>query len=328
MTIKTKHRLGFKQEGFATYGVSPITATNIQTYKIGNISEDQDLPMPVMNFNPLSYHNDRDISILDSGIFSLSRKLSFELVNAIPLYLAMGQSANTTPSYEQHVISGVWDSGANKFNLPSFTLHHEQRNGDVLVSEYLGCKVNSINIMGQLHKEIECEMVIMSNKFVKTGCYVLGITPIFPTVAVEKPYPFYGMIFEWAEELVGTIQSINIGIQNNLEPKYFYRETNEEFPKEIRERERIYGFNLNTIPENNTFLDNLIDQIEKGFDITLLRGTNDEIKFAFSGCKIASHGERFKVRGGKYIIPVIGQPRKCEITAKDTITSGFYPTQT
>jgi hypothetical protein len=324
MTYKIEHVLSYLQE--STYAQNTILA-GTQTYHLGHFFENQILPAPQVGMTRYSNLDDRDASHLAPGRFPMKSTLKFYLINGIPLYLAMGQSANTNPSYWQHVITGVYAAGSDKFDMPSFTLHHELKDGSTLIREYFGNKISRCQLSAQRGGPVICDLDLMASKIVASG-NELTTPPIFPATANQKPFRFDSSTITWDGVTYVNLQSVNIGIGNALEGIFVHRTSDEEFARFIFEGDRTYMLNLNILIQDNTFLiDRVLDQIPKNFSLLFTRGTNDTINFAFTGCQVTDQKDVFKVREGNILVPAVIVPKTLTITVQDQIPGTFYPTQ-
>lgn len=323
--VKQTHLLSYLRE--TTFGSNTIAA-DTQTYKLGHFFKSQVLPSPQCDVRSISHLNDRDASYLISGMHRLKSDMQFYMVNALPLYYAMGQSTNTDKTtYWEHAISGVWAAGANKFDLPSFTLHHEATDGTTeYVREYFGNKVDRVNIIAQRNKPVICEMGLLASSLVATG-NELTTAPIFPATKNEKPWVGNNFTLTWDDGSVTTVESFNIGIQNNLQPIWV---DNTRLPKYIFEGDRKYMVNLNlTISENNNiFINRVLDQVAKTLVIKMTRATHDFMQFTFADSVVVSQNESVHfISEGLFFVPIVIMPKTCTIAIEDNIANTFYPTQ-
>lgn len=321
--VQTAHVLSY------LHGENPTIDATTQTYKLGEFATrlgNQNLPSPVFTLNPVYPRNSLDPTTIDSATCILQGSFKFLLMNGIPLYYALGQSTNSTPSYEQHDLTGVWSEGNDKFDLPMFKLHHEIKNGTTQVHEYQGCKVNKLILSAVKDDYITCELGIIAKKAVFSGTE-LTTAPTFPTGTGSSPYKFNSGTFTWDGTDYTSIVGFTFSIITQIEPVHVHRDSDEEFPKYLLERQRAVSFSLSLIIGDSVFFTELLNQVSKAFTILIERSSTDSISISLTDCKVSQVGDVFRVKGGSFLYNVFGLARKCSVTVKDSISASFYPTQ-
>ena len=316
-----------------TEGSNTIDA-NTQTYLFGELIHDEcDFPEPVLSVTPYRNQDNQDVAKESLAQFSLQGKLTFFLTNGIPFYLALGQSVNTTPSYEQHVITGVYAAGSDKFDLPTFTLHVEieKSTGGVISQNYFGCKAESLTVLCEKGAPIKCSLMFKALSIDSSDWSATTLTtaPVVPTGGTSKPYMFPKITFKRAGVEVGYVQQLSWTIQNDLmrilsaqstTPQYFH--TN--FPK-IRAG-RNYLTTMTNILINSNDLADLVSQTSREFEIIMARTAgSDEISIKNNNQHVRA--VRLITRDSVLISLIMARTATATITVKDSIGGSFYPTQ-
>jgi len=325
--VKTTHVLSYLDE--SSYGVpatNPIVAAT-QTYLFGEFYENQELASPIPEIKPAYPQNSRDPSVIDVGPFALRKSLKFYMMNGIWLWYALGQNAaGGAAGHYIHTLTGCWAAGLNKFDLPSFTIHHEEKNGTSKASEYYGCKIDTLTIEGKRNQALTCQIDYIASK-VATGRNVLTTAPYLPQTPAATPYIFGKTELNWNAEGVSTeVQSLTFKIHNYLTPVPVHRVTDEHFAKYLREGDRSYELALTLVQsadDSNKWLDLLIAHLQTE-DLTLAfpRGTDDLITMTLSNNTVTLAQKIFKVKAGEYAVNLTIIPAICSVVVDDNIAPG------
>lgn len=320
------------------------TPTDTQMYKFGYMLEPR-FPVPYPRADPTkSYvYSKWDFDSQTQGGLTLPHTFTFVMVNGIEFYFALGQSTNTAPSYEQHVITGI-----NKGNLPTRTYHYEAKGGttDLLV-DYVGRKSISTEFRCERGRFLTCTLstlggrgttskqAIFDNSLGTGPAVEYTNAPIFPPTAVEKGYMFntdYSCTWDAVAE--NTLHRWSLGILTSTLKAEQNDMTVDDFGV-ARKRWPISNWEtgIRTVlctlimeQNNRNIWDDFLDAVtNKSLDTKFVRGTNDEIFIELDNCQVEVQEIEMPYVAETGLFKILISPETTTVTVKDAVDSDGSP---
>jgi len=302
----SKYLLSFLKE--STYGQNTINA-DTQTYKFGHITEKCSLPHPISSYNTYYSDGKRDVQTVVHNKVSFDGELIFIPNNMIWAYYALGQDSFTdNGTYNEHVITGI-DSG----DLPSFTTHFEY-NGNY-AKDFYGCKVDKFALIINENLPLICNLKIKSNNM-QTG-NILTTNPTF--IGSDNIYKFQdSLTFQW-NSATYHVRHLSVFVDNQLNPIYVYRDSDEELPKYLLEDNRVVGFEFSLYYDDDTFIDEVLTATARSLSFKIQRGTHDFILIELENSYVKSVPITIPNLGELHETFVFGLSKSLKITVEDQI---------
>jgi len=301
-----KYLLSFLKE--STYGQNTINA-NTQTYYLGLITEECSMPAPISQYNNYWYDGKRDVQS------SILNKISFdgEIIlfpnNGLWFYYALGQDSCTDKgTYYEHTITGI-DTG----NLPSFTLHYEYDGN--YAKDFYGCKVDKMTVIINENLPLVCNLRLKANNM-QTG-NILTTSPSH--IGADEGYLFHDIITFTYNGTTYNIRHFSVSIDNQLNPIYVYRTSNQELPKYLLENNRIIAFEFSLYYKDDTFIDEVLTATARSLNFKIARGTHDFITLSLSNSYIKSVPIKMPSVGNLHETFVFGLAQSLSVTVEDQI---------
>jgi hypothetical protein len=349
-----KYVFSWIEEATEGVRVRDVTPADTQAWLFGILTEPLfQIPHPVADGVQRWVYDSWDLNSQDQGGLTVPHTFSFIMLNAIELYFALGNSINTAPSFEQHVIEGI-----NSGHLPTRTFHYEATGGTTpLILDAVGrktvglelqcargsfpfltAKLTTVGARGQTSKQAIFDNnlagALQAYEYTTNGAG-------FPNTPNNSPYMFdENYTCTWDTVAESTLHSWKLSIltptvkieQNDVVADD-YGVVQARWPwYNFETGKRHYMMSLILHQDDRNLWDDYLDALtNKSLDTMFKRRDNpttsrdDELFFEMDNCQIKSQEIRMPRIAETGVYEVMILPKTVKATVKDEIDSDGSP---
>lgn len=318
--IKSTYVLGWKKESSFGNSFTALAAGETACYEFGERNEASQINYR-MDQRRFSLNSSRDYDAKSGGEFYLDLKLRFRLMDALPLFFALGTSSDGDDGgVKTHAITGMTPAQ----DLPSFVTHYEADDVDAtsnLDKDIFGCRVNRLALRTEKYGAISVELDALGLDEADGNHITAGVA-LKPT-AVDSVFHFKHCTFTYNSVDQAHLVGFSFSIVNFLEPVHVDRASNAIRAKYIDyKQDRLYQFSMVLYLKNKTLLDKIKAKSEETFSIPIQRtDADDKITITLSNATIESGPLQVPALNDKNLYTLVGHAKACSIAVRDSIAN-------
>lgn len=330
--IKTIYGLGWHKETTLGHAWTALAASETACYKFGDHKDASTIKVEMLRnkfFKATSY----DYDVLSSGELHINANINFRLMDALPLYFAMGKVAEgggPGPHYT-HTLSCLQqsDTAANTL-LPSMVVHYEADDPGTtshLDKDFFGCRVNKLTLKSTAFQPIECSLHLKGidladGNHINAGLKLMSMALVPLETGVNSMYLFDHCTYTWSTVpyyLLGwelnLLNGLELEFADGQDPvfraKYNSRKTN-----------RAITFQMTIATENKTLMDEIRAQGERSLVITVQRlDATDKITLTLNPSSIEATELTMPAFNQKNVFQLVGYGKALSGVAIDHISA-------
>jgi|GEM_PF-1108254 len=240
-------------------------------YSFGILRDKVDLPDPerAYEYYRTIGSGSRIPNCLDKNELTMAGMIPFTVQHGIPFVFGLGQCANTGSS-------SPWTHTIKTAEvLPSFGIQAGIGDGTSdFYRQYLGCKVNRMTIEGTEKGVVKGSLDILAG-YTEIPLSEIDVSGV--QMALCSPYQFHhtSANLKLGEYEVARLKSWRLTVDNKLESRYYWQDTDAHFPYEHEEFEQEIELTATLSPYDLTLWENLLAEDEIGFSFEITRISTD-----------------------------------------------------